>query len=217
MANSDIQFTPKQYRDGARLLRELLPQAKAMMPEIKAEARSQIGKAAMPYWREENLQAVMIYEAPTGGWMADVMCKHVPPGISNAFGTPVGDPLGSREEALESAVRTLAVALVLGGQESTQSEPVFEYFDCSFTLDGALLAFLSSQGAGYDSTDHAHRRLTEITSILFPQGYSFDRMQALPEERKRMLFAVTHMASLTNVLRYPPLIPGQPANRSVKH
>ena len=211
-----IDFTDRQYRDGARLLRKLLPKAKAMVPEIKAEARSEIGKAAMPYLREDNLQAVMIYEVPTGGWMADVLCKHVPPGISNAFGTPVGEPLSSREEALEGAVRTLAVALAMSSQ-AVPTEPMFQYYDCSFTLHADLLALMSANGAGYESVEHAHRRLTEITKVLFPNGYTYERMEALPEERRRMLFAVAHMASLTSVLRYPPLIPGKPVDRSVKH
>lgn len=212
------QFTDQQIRAGEHLLRELLPKARVMALEITAEARSPIAKAALPYLREDNFQSVMIYEVPTGGWMADVVCKRVPPGISNAFGTPVNNPLNSREEALETAIRILAVALMLNSNKvPTQTKPVFQYFDSSFSLDAELLAFMSSQGAGYESTEHANQRLTEITRSLFPRGYNFERLQALPEERMRMLFAVVHMASLTNVLRYPPLLPGRPADPAVRH
>jgi hypothetical protein len=205
------QFSDRQYGDGARLLKELLPQAKAMMPTFSAEPVSDLARATMPHLREDNLLAVMIYEAEAGGWIADVVCKHVPPGISNVLGTPVGDPLNTREEALENAVRVLACVLVMGGKATGQTEPVFNYHDVMITLDSRLLAFMDSHNAGYSSVDKAYLRLDETTKELFPDGYSYERLKALPDERSRLLFAVAHMAALTSVLRYPRLIPGHPS------
>jgi hypothetical protein len=79
MAGDSPSFTAKQLRDGMMLLRELLPRARVKAAETgEIKEMSALARAARPYLKEENLKALLVYQTPLGGWIADVLLNHVP-------------------------------------------------------------------------------------------------------------------------------------------
>jgi nitrogenase molybdenum-iron protein alpha/beta subunit len=91
-------------------------------------------------------------------------------------------------------------------------EPVFEFYDCAFTLDGTMLQTLNSYGASYSSVEHAYKRLGEMTKQCFPNGYKYEELAAMSKAKTDYLMSILHMAALTNILRYPPVVPRSPAD-----
>ncbi|MGI4851991.1 MAG: hypothetical protein ACRYGR_08630, partial [Janthinobacterium lividum] len=79
MASSDV------FLDGRRRLRQLLPWARAEARKTPFDGvqHSPLGRAQIQYARTANLDALIIYAAPLGGWHADVVFKSVPPGTPN--------------------------------------------------------------------------------------------------------------------------------------
>jgi hypothetical protein len=53
-----------------------LPIARARLNEVdRFELASPLGEAQLPYVTEDNLSAILIYQAPKGGWHADLLLK----------------------------------------------------------------------------------------------------------------------------------------------
>lgn len=204
--------------EGRRLLRELLPRARQETMNVDNASMSSLMKATLPFITEENLDALLVYEAPvTGGWLADLVFKNVPPGVCNIFGTPTGYPHLTREAAIEYGVTLISLALTMSSQKPTVSEdtkPAFLYFGTVFSLDTAMLGFLIAQGAKYDSIKHAHDRINEVTQSLFRDRRrpTFERIQSLLKDDVARLMSVLYMAAMTGVLRYPPIEPGIPGD-----
>src|SRR6476661_4921942 len=95
---------------GRRLLQILLPRAKAKAAKDNPTYRpiSALGRAQMPHLRIDNVEAVLIYQAPKGGWHGDVVLRKVPPGVPDILGSPVDNPRPTREMAVESTTALLA-------------------------------------------------------------------------------------------------------------
>lgn len=205
-------FTTLQMTEGWLLLRELLPQARADMVKYQNHSQSRLADAMTPYLREDNFEAVIIYQDQNGGWIADLLLKQVPPGVSNALGTPVGFPHSTREEAVQSAIHMISSALLMGQTPAANTEPVFFYYDSEISLIPHLLAKLEEMGGRYATREDALKRLEQITLTLFPAGFDFERLQQISKDRDRMasLVSVIHMSVMHGIMRYPERIPGQP-------
>jgi hypothetical protein len=210
-----VRYTNEQIYQGTLLLQQLLPLAReAKKLAFEKHNQTSLMKAAIPYFSENNLQSVIISEAPLGGWIVDVLLKTTPPGVSNILGTPTGYPLTSHEEAVRSGIDILSFILSHERTKEETGPPAILYYDSAFTLSREVLAILTAMGCeGYDSADHAYQRLKEITIELFGNRMpSYERITALSDDDKRQLQSVLHMAVINGVLRYPPVEPGFPGD-----
>jgi hypothetical protein len=161
-----------------------------------------------------------VYQTPLGGWIADVLLNHVPPGVSNIMGTPTRYPLKTREEAVAQGTDVMAFIIASNTipskntTEMADAGPVFFYFDAIFPLVPDLLVILQNHGASYSSLEHAHARLKAITVELFGrQKPSYKLVVARSEDDQKRLASVFHIAALTGVMRYPPIELGMPGDK----
>jgi hypothetical protein len=211
-------FTKKQMQDGRRLLAEILPEARKCVDEIDPKPVSALGRGALHYMCEANLDALVIHSPRTGGFIADLVLKDTPAGVANTVGTPVGNPHATLEEARDSAVYLVALALKAAQvQNNAPEDPVFFSFDAELPLVPELLSKLRQESSsGEDSTERSLERLNEITEDLFPDGYSFPELLTILEDVQRAskLLAVVHVAAVKGWHRYPPPEPRPPV---VKH
>lgn len=203
------------FARGRRLLRQLLPSARveARKEDGKIELKSALGRETAAYVREDNLDALLIYPAPLGGWHADVVFKHVPPGVPNSMGSPVEHPLRTRQEAEDFAKRLLANLLRIAQMEKSSGNPVFLLHGAAFTLPpemyklalGAVPEGAGGPNGGYSSKEHAINRIEETLADLCPAGFD---VKAFNDEwdrgKKAELMTVLFIATLTGVYAYPP-------------
>lgn len=206
------------YRHGQRLLRDLLPWARAEARKGDASFLPQnaLGRATADYVTEANLDALLIYPAPLGGWRADVTFKHMPAGMPSAMGTPVGRPLRTRRDAEEQG-KGLLVGLLAGDRKpKLAAQPVFLLCGHSVTLSAEAIAetatLLPEDSRGYASKGHAINRIEETITALCPKGFSKQAFEALDIMEKARLLAVLHTAAMTGVFVYPPRVDGAPSS-----
>jgi hypothetical protein len=201
----------RDFARGQRLLRELLPwaRAEASKDDSKAEIESALGKAAVTYLTEENLDALIIYPAPKGGWHADIVLKTVPPGIPNVFGTPVAHPCRTRAEAEDTGKRLLVSLLILAGRNAgaKPAPPVFMLDGWTFKLlpelyDVALAAF-PDRVNGYGTKLQAAGRVEAALDQLCPEGFDGDTYNTWPREKQAQLLTVIHIAVLSGLYAWP--------------
>ena len=192
---------------GRRLLKILLPRAKELLAEKKLswQPMSGLGRAQAPYLRIDNVDAVIIYQAPKGGWHGDVVLRSVPPGVPDTLGSPVENPCPTRESAVELVTGLLAQ--IMGGDAAAMEAgpPVFLFHGFEFSLMPELLEIAPA----HTSVERALIRLAEIERTLFPNGVP-DGEIALEGEPLARLVSVIYMAAKTGVFRYPPKFDAEP-------
>jgi hypothetical protein len=188
-------------RAGRRLLQILLPVARAQASNHTYRPMSGLGRAQAPYLRIANVEAVLVYQAPKGGWHGDVLLHSVPPGVPNVLGTPVERPCPTRDMAVD--VVTGLLAQIIGGEKEVDKieigPPIFLFHGYEIALVPELLA----QIPGYETVEHALIRLAEIEKRLFPHGVPRGELN-LGDDAGRWLLTVLHMAACSGVFRYPP-------------
>jgi hypothetical protein len=214
---TEAEKTAANFARGRRLLRELLPwaRAEARRDPPKFEAGSALGKATSPYVTLANLDALLVTEAPLGGWHADVVFKHVPPGVPNTMGTPVERPLRTRREAEEAGKRLLVGMCAMAARNEAAKTPppgpVFLLHRYAIPLlpklfELALAAMpegAGGPGGGYSSKEHATERIEETLDGLCPEGFDGAAFNAWDQAKKVELVTVLHIAALTGVFAYP--------------
>lgn len=176
------------------------------------ELETALGRQTAAYVREENLDALLIYPAPLGGWHADVIFKHVPPGVPNSMGSPVERPLRTRQEAEDFGKRLLANLLRIAQTEKSSGNPVFLLYDGVFTLPpemyklalGAVPEGAGGPNGGYSSKEHAITRIEETLADLCPAGFDGKAFNEWDRGKKAALVTVLFIATLTGVYAYPP-------------
>jgi hypothetical protein len=205
----------QEWRQGRLLLKELLPWARAEIAKdvhARAVKESPLANATFPYITEENLEALLIYPAPKGGWHVDLALKHVPPGIPSAIGTPVESPLRTRAEAEAMGKRFLLIGLTIARENrETKAEPtgpVFLLHGYAFKLSPNLLpialAAMPGHEHGYGTQLQAAGRVEAILDELFPGGvFTPDAYRALPREKQAMLWSRMHIATLSGLFAFP--------------
>jgi hypothetical protein len=201
----------REYRQGRRLLRELLPWAKAesRKAEVETEIGSALGRSVVTYLTEDNLDALLIYPAPKGGWHADVVLKSVPPGVPNVFGTPVENPCRTRAEAEERGKDLLVSLLQLAAKNvgAEPAAPVFMLHDWTFPLKTDVLpqalTLMPEFASGYGSPLQASARVEAALDELCPEGFDGKAFDAWPHDKKARLWAVLHIAALSGLFVYP--------------
>jgi hypothetical protein len=193
-------MTREQGRD---LLQSLLPWAREEAERLRSSGEIYIGalaRAQVAYVTEENLEALVIYEAPEGGWHADVVLKEVPSGVPNCFGSPTEDPLPTYDAAMEIGKKTLVMLLVLAATDMEAGPPVFILDGNVFELSVDILAWAH----GYGSPERAAERLKVYLAAHFRDG-AFDgpAYLALPRNDRNQLLTILHMAAVDGLFRYP--------------
>lgn len=209
---------------GRRLLRQLLPwaRAEARKPEFEVKLGSALGETTAAYVREDNLDALMIYPAPKGGWHADVVLKHVPPGIPNVMGTRVEQPLRTRAEAEEAGKSLLIFMVKLCERAKSTGDPVFLLHGWAFTLslkvfELALKAMPEGAGGpsgGYETKEQAIERIEDVLAELCPDGFDGEAFNGWSPIRKARLLGVLTVAALTGVYVYPPRHDASPSGHT---
>lgn len=218
---SQINPGEREMRQGVRRLHGLLPKARA---EVRKGGHSfsepsAIFEAVLPWIREDNLQALVVHPAPLGGFHTDLVLRQVPPGVSNAFGTPAQTPCRTREEAEQVAYMLLCMALAVEAKQR-EAPPVeekdrgFELYDVSLKLPAeiyriALDAF-PQYVDGYGSPEAAVARIEAMLSELFPEGFTMERLKAMSRADQAEVQSVCLISTLSGVYRYP-LLPHRPA------
>jgi hypothetical protein len=216
------------YQQGQRRLKQLLPWARAEAKRVAGTAEykisSPLAEASMPYVTEDNLDALVIYPAPLGGFHADIVLKQVPPGMSDCFGTPVGSPCKTFAEAEESGKRSLVMALLVAADnvrnKTKQGDPVFWLDDWVFKLSAELLQKamdtfgVTRHEAGYATEEIAIQRIEEIKADLFPNGMTKASIDGLSKDDRARLLTVLHMAAMTGIFVYPPRRDASPSGHS---
>ncbi len=209
-------------REGMRRLEQMLPAARAKAAEGgKIKNESELLRAQLPFIREENFLAVVVYPAPKGGWHADLVLKNVPPGYPDRVGTPVQAPCRSKIEAHEFAQGLLASALILaarnadGGGDGAPSKLVFLLDEWAIDLEPQVFERLSALRhlgglEGYGAKQAAHERVASMVAQYFPEGVSRRALEDLPHDDYARVAAVLHMAALNGVYAYPPRLDAAP-------
>ena len=203
---------------GRRLLQSVLPQARALrdtIPDGQWQAVSALGRAINPSLRVDNLDAVLIYEAPLGGWHADIVLKTTPIGVPNVFGTRVETPCATRQEAHERAVQMVMGVIVADEQAQANPQPapspVFLFHGTPIDLSPDVLESVARQfpqQSGYGDAATALIRLHAMEQTLFPAGPPTEAI-SLSTDAIAEFLTVIHLAALSGVFRYPPRKPGQ--------
>jgi hypothetical protein len=205
---------PDAIEHGRWLLRELLPWARAEAKKLIAEGGmlgfelGALGAATSPYATEDNLDALVIYPAPLGGWHADVLFREVPLGVPSAMGSPVANPYKTQSEAAAAGKQLLVFILCMEAKgKAEKKEPVFILHDCVFNLMPDAYEFLRSVDpklvTGYGSPEKAADRIAETLAKYFPDGFSYDAFKAASPIATSRLMSVLHMAALDGLYVYP--------------
>lgn len=205
--------TNTELAQGVRRLRDLLPWAKAEIRKTKDDLELTLGalaKAQMRHVTEDNFEALVIYPAPMGGWHADLFFKLVPPGVPNCLGSPVANPLATKQEAEESAKRTLIVALkmeAMAAADPKPTGPAFLFYDQVLPLVESALAagawVLMGEVEKSEFRQNAIKKLDSLTIEHFPNGVRYGQRGAVADEHDKALFVAAHAAALAGIFAYP--------------
>jgi hypothetical protein len=208
--------TQQQLREGHQRLTAWLPQALDQAKDGFGGEMSPLARATFAAVTLDNLEAVMIYPAPKGGWHADVTLKGVPPGVPNALGTPVQTPCRTQEEA-ETIGRGLLATVVSLIQAKSQepAPPVFMLLGWTIPLipevfSEALKQMPWGKDGPYGTALQASARVEQILEELCPEGFNGDDFNKWPREKETQLMAVLHTAVLSGLFRYPMPKDGTP-------
>lgn len=215
---------PANKRRAKRLMREVLPQAKALSRKSGGSGfipRSGLASGMAPYLKAENLEALHVYEGDCGGWLADVELKRVPRGVANILGTRIAAPHATRDEALREAICLLA-SIILSPSQPDADEGVRWFYLNGFPVPVPTEAIERAEEAGVEppSKEAAIEMLEAGCKDLFGGMPSEHHLDELAEEaqhgrveRFARLMALACGALLAGVLRYPPIQPGLAVSR----
>ena len=207
------------YRRGRRLLRDLLPWARAMAKKELARdgARFEfgaLGRAQAEHIKEENLDALMIYPAPLGGWHSDILFKNLPPGVPNSMGSQVAHPLRTRDEAEAHGKRLLLSCLLIEQRFAATVEPsgpAFLLFGLEVRLVPEMLEMIEKLAPKLYTYERAANRLTETVAACFPNGCDEARYRALSRDDQSLLMFCIHIAAVSGIFAFPLRRDGPPA------
>ena len=205
-----VDISDIAMRQGRRRLAALLPATRAQARraiesgEPGLKSLSMIAEAALAAVSEDNLFALVVHQAPLGGWSAEVVFRDMPAGISNVMGTPSGHPLETREEA-EEAVHAilLGILITVSMGSGRMKPPVFELHGFSLDLDPVALAAAHALGELLPTKEQAGQALEALVANLFPDGVTKERLDSLKETEGVPLLSAIYTASACGLLRYP--------------
>lgn len=211
----------RDIRRGRRRLLQLLPWAlkEARKPHGKMHAESVLGAVTFSHVRPWNLDALVVYPAPLGGWHGDLILEHMPDGIPNVLGTPVAHPLPTREAAEEYCKRLLVGILKQAAETDAAAPPMppaFLFYQWTITLNPAVYVMARQNMPWYlealktSGQDLVIERIESFLSENFPSGYQGEEPETWPRLRFMQFLAVVHQAAFVGVFAYPVRTHGKP-------
>lgn len=210
--------TPSEENGGnLPVSRERLQRLLAQAREIHAahggiaelQAHPALCGAIAPYAREDNLDRVEVYQAPLGGYHADVVFRTTPLGIPDAVGTAAGHPAHTSEEAELRAMTILRGILDLDHLQDSQGadgHAVFMFFGRPIRIPTSDLAELAAL-PGYRPLTKAEavsKFDQALRSPLLIEGD--DNLRAMKFEQLWMMEAL-----IAGVMRYPMSVDRAPS------
>lgn len=123
---------PTNRLRAARLLKELLPQAREAAKSVKEGLRptSGVGENTLRWFRTEDCIGVHVYQGDQGGWFADLQFANLPLGVADTVGIPSQLPAKDRQDAIRQAVHLLAIFM-----HQPKPEGPADAVDAIFALD----------------------------------------------------------------------------------
>lgn len=214
----NLKSAPERLRDA------LLPRATKMAAEDPAYhcqtpdgISVPIGQVA-PYARIENVSGVEIYQTPAkDGWIADILLRNVPDGMSDAFGTAIAEPLRTRAEAEDCALHLLAITIV-NSAKSPAPEPnptrVFVWGDATCSISAAMYEAVSTDklfvAVPIDDRAVEARRLLGLLHAKLFAGKSVSAVIDAGVD-SALLWSAMILALSAGILRWPERQYGSPA------
>ena len=206
----EAQRRRQEYREGRQRLVAWLSEVEDS--DDMVEPLSGLAKATFNAMTMDNLDAILIYQAPKGGWHCDLVLKDMPPGVPNSFGTRVETPCKTREEAEEVGRGLLAATIIhiKARQKPEKPTPVFLLHGAEFKLlpeifeiTRQMMPDMLSDGGPYKTAIGAIHRIESVLEQLFPNGFDPDAFNNMDRDRQIVLLSVLHGATLAGVFRYP--------------
>lgn len=216
-----VEYRDEDRRDGYERLRRLLPAALVEAERMAQDAEFQIGvmsgtaRALAEYVHSANLDGVIVYRGPKGGWHCDVLLKSTPPGIPDALGTPADSPFEAKFQAEEHAPHLLAGVLAMGlrrGEGQIEGgPPCFVLHDTEVLLWPELVAdavrLREEQRARNGETfgrDILVRMLRKMLAGLgLEHGCTPEDLDRLSPDERRFLMALLAGAAGAGINRWP--------------
>ena len=218
--------TQQLFRQGRRRLRAMMPAARiAVKQGVRIFDANTLFDAMRPWVTEANMDALLIYKAPLGGWHCDLVLKNVPPGVPNTAGSPVAQPHDTLADAQSAAEDLMAFALKIaddnantaaGPIQEARARGAFLLYDLSVRLYPDMLAkavqSMPGNADGYGTKEFAIQRIKETLSELLPMGVTMETTAALSRNNSLLLMTVLHIAALSGVFAYPARVDAFPAS-----
>ena len=219
-------YSNTELRHGKRLLKELLPLAKAESRKMQTDnpenfnglqPTSPLGQTIMQIIREKNLDALVVYERGADRWYADIVLKGLPVGYSNVMGTPIATPEVSEAAAGKSA-RSLLVSLcsaIRDNEIGNRDKPledlrIFALYGRHFQFPGKMvdqINDLKSVMSEYDYGDVAlmHVRLSDnLMAIMEGPGFDEEKWLAASNDARQKVAANMITLLTHDEFRFPP-------------
>lgn len=218
---------PENLKTAKRLLSKIVAELKAEHGDFKTdklnlERPSGLFKSLLPHLTERSPRALHIYPAELGGWHSDVELRGMPPGVSNVIGSPVQEPLETREQALLHGRETIRMLLELAANkdevlkrfEVDSTGTIFSYHGYSFNLPLAALKMIASLGQ-VPPSDYVIGRLRDMDKLYLNEQGEFDtaRFDRASNSEKHQFMTVLCLSALTSRLRWPENIAVPPASK----
>lgn len=219
-----VPSDPISMNIGRQLLKKLLPKAKEVCEnnsfDTDIQPTSGLGDVSMEYMTEDNLDAVLVYEQPSGCWYADIVLKTVPRGIANVMGTPANMPLSSRDEAIAQAESLLVTILMMDRQRKSRpgsnhdtSRRIFVLYNLEFMIPASLVDILgkfADSDPDFPKVLAIRNRLDTLVMVNMSNTFSEVSFRSLPLEIQHQFVAVMAMGLARGVVRHPDTIAGRP-------
>lgn len=210
--------TEAEVQAGRERLRRLLGPVPAEWQSIRVDETTGTFGAVQPFITRANLDAVVVRQEPSGTWSVDILLKHVPRGISNAFGTVAGAGAPSPAAAEELARELLSVALVVADANAGHPAPrlevgkpvdVFSLHGIAVDLSPDILADTAAQLARSSPKAVAVclrdglETLPRALATWFPDGVTREALRALDVGSAERLLAFLHVLAACGVRSFP--------------
>lgn len=210
---------PTNKMRARRLLKSYYDEAmeKAQQRNAKPDASdsmeaSPLFQAVARHLTLENLDGLHIYPGPAGGWHADVTLRGMPAGVNEVLGTPKMMPCRTREEAVTAGKEILTMLIQIATSDLVKRDSTLPEDVAPFLLDEVTiylpLELLDKvkKTAGTPDDDYVRQRLTEVRQEI-GGGHPITKamVEALPREKFIALQALSAMALLAGVPRWPEI------------
>jgi hypothetical protein len=223
-----MHYTRNMKRAGRALLKKLLPEARRMLDERKAEgkdeillrATSEIAKVAASFHHRNSMDSVCVYQGEKGGWIADLLFKNVPRGLGDINGTPVGEPHATRNEAIAAVTELVSAYLTRDPPtDSAVPDPVFELFDMVIVVRRSDIERFEREHSDFEGFEESKvvTLLNDIEDRFVQDNKMFDKLQSMSDVDRRRINGAAFMAIHLGMSRWPPRRAGMAMQSAATH